>query len=228
MVTLDVSIEAEVKRLIVFVDDDPTEVETFLDLYSDERFEIVPVHAPSSPEALSLIKGSLGMRRPDLFVLDMFLPVSPNAPTAPSPSGIKTGVAELHELRQSITEIEEMIGDGKALLRSTQGLVARAEALVKTWSEELGQSPKGGIALLQELDSLYHNAPKVFYSRKATVEDVKLALAAGALDVIRKPDSSHAEVIARHAIDTFLAACDWRAPQYLSKWQSALKGRVQS
>lgn len=215
------------KQLLVFVDDDPTEVDVFLDLYEDDRIEIVPVHAPSSPEALPQIKDMLAGRQPDMFVLDMFLPTSQNAPTALPQAAIESGMVELRKLRQSIVEIETMTRNGKELLRHTQGLVARTEALVKAWCEKLGQSPQGGIALLQELDTLYPNAPKVFYSRKATVEDVKLALAAGALDVIRKPDPSSAGAMAGQIVEAFLAASDWQAPQYLSKWRSALDGRVQ-
>lgn|GEM_PF-1901564 len=215
------------KRLVVFVDDDPAEVETFLDLYVDDRIEIVPIHAPSVPEALPQIKDALLERQPDLFVLDMFLPTSQNAPTALPRAAIESGMVELRKLRQSIVEIETMTHNGKELLRHTQGLVARAEALVKAWCEKLGQSPQGGVALLQELDALYPNAPKVFYSRKATVEDVKLALAAGALDLIRKPDPPSAKAMAGQIVEAFLAASDWQAPQYLSKWRSALDGRVQ-
>jgi CheY-like chemotaxis protein len=215
------------KQLLVFVDDDPSELETFIKLYEDERIEIVPVHAPSSPDALPQIKDMLNARQPDLFVLDMFLPTSQTALTRLSKAALKSGMVKLDGLRQSIVEIETVTHDGKELLRRTQGLVARAEALVKVWCEELGQSPRGGIALLQELDTLYPDTPKLFYSRKATVEDVKLALAAGALDVIRKPDPSSAVAATDQIVEAFLAASVWQAPGYLSKWHSALGDNVQ-
>jgi len=51
----------------------------------------------------------------------------------------------------------------------------------------LGQSPAGGIALMRLLRKQYPTVPAVFYSRKATVVDVKAALDAGALDVLIKP-----------------------------------------
>lgn len=212
------------KYVVVFVDDDRAEIETFLDLYTDSRIEVVPIHAPSSPSALSRIKDALDGRRPDLYVLDMFLPMSPDAPSVLTPKAIESGLAVLKKLRQSIDDIEGTPHDAKRLLRQTQGLVTRTEALVKTWCEELGQSPRGGISLLRELDSFYPQTPKLFYSRKATVEDVKQALAAGALDVIRKPDATNAD--ARTITEAFLAACDWQAPRYLSDWQSVLSGRI--
>ncbi len=214
------------KRVVVFVDDDPTEIETFLDLYTDSRIEVVPIDAPSSLDALSRINDTLDGRRPDLVVLDMFLPTSSDAPSVLSSTAIDSGLTVLQELRQSIDDIEEVTYDNKRLLRQTQGLVTKTEALVKTWCEELGQSPQGGISLLRELDSLYPQTPKMFYSRKATIEDVKQALAAGALDVIRKPDSTRADAEARTITEAFLAACDWQAPRYLSDWQSALSSRV--
>jgi DNA-binding response OmpR family regulator len=62
--------------------------------------------------------------------------------------------------------------------------------MLRHWCDVLGQSPSGGIALMRVLREQYPTVPAVFYSRKATVVDVKAALDAGALDVLIKPHHS--------------------------------------
>ena len=81
----------------------------------------------------------------------------------------------------------------------------------------LGQSPAGGIALMRLLRKQYPTVPAVFYSRKATVVDVKAALDAGALDVLIKPHRSLEDAEAPRFREVLTAYCEghgpgWRRP----------------
>jgi FixJ family two-component response regulator len=64
--------------------------------------------------------------------------------------------------------------------------------------------------LLQEK---YPTVPVVFYSRKATVPDVKAALAAGALDVLIKPHRSLG-VEAVRTREILAGYCEGRGPDW--------------
>jgi len=66
-------------RHLVFVDDDPTEIETFERLYERDPFTVTCVHADEARHALSVVKEKLQGGRPSLFVLDMYFPHG-NAP----------------------------------------------------------------------------------------------------------------------------------------------------
>lgn len=83
----------------------------------------------------------------------------------------------------------------------------------------LRQSPDGGIALLKDLEAVYPKIPKVFYSRKATLRDAKEALAAGALDIISKPEPNAHEDAAFIA-EQFKEAADLRPPRWGREWLS--------
>src|SRR5215468_3938260 len=76
----------------------------------------------------------------------------------------------------------------------------------------LGQSPAGGIALMRLLRKQYPTVPAVFYSRKATVVDVKAALDAGALDVLIKPHRSLEDAEAPRFREVLTAYCEGHGP----------------
>ena len=86
--------------------------------------------------------------------------------------------------------------------------------MLRHWCDVLGQSPSGGIALMSLLREKFREVPIVFYSRKATVEDVKLALTAGALDVLIKPHRSLEASEAVYLRDSLARYCEGTAPYW--------------
>ncbi len=62
------------------------------------------------------------------------------------------------------------------------------------------------------LHEKYPTVPAVFYSRKVTVADVKVALEAGALDVLIKPHRSLEDAEAVRIREILAAYCKGRGP----------------
>ena len=207
---------------IVFVDDDEAELTTFRRLYEGDRFQVTTVCAQFPRSALPAIEQALGQDIPDLFALDLFFPVTSDQPAGFTHETSPEARAHLGRVMTATQELEGMFFDeemlerrGKELLRAGSDLVFWAQKMLRHWCDVLGQSPSGGIALMRLLRAKFRDVPTVFYSRKATVSDVKLALAAGALDVLIKPhrsiENSEAvhlrEILARYAAG---AAPEWR------------------
>ena len=208
---------------LVFVDDDPHEIQTFRRLF-EPQFRVTTVEARTPDDGLDRAANTVGEAAVDLFVLDMYYPGRADAP-----SGFADASAEqATEHRQTLDTLAEAAAslrarfdtdpaDGKALLRQAHALVHRSRVVLDTWCDVLDQSAGGGIRLLQLLDSRWPGVPKVFYSRKATLEDAKRCLAAGALDVLLKPDPSLEQEQARALAETFTEYCQGRSPAYLSR-----------
>lgn len=194
------------KLKIVFVDDDNSEIETFIRLYG-KRFEVIPIEATDVNDGVTKVCHALSNSHPDLFVLDLYFPGSdsPMGFDHLSPRELKkltSGIDETHQILDSLRNIvQESPDDGKILLKKAHSVVQRSRVMLKEWCYELGQGPEEGFKLLTALQKRYPKVPAVFYSRKATLEDAKEALTAGAMDVISKPDpfleSSQATKIAR-------------------------------
>jgi DNA-binding NarL/FixJ family response regulator len=106
----------------------------------------------------------------------------------------------------------------KELLRAGSELVYWSQRMLRHWCDVLGQSPIGGIALMRLLREKYPDVPAVFYSRKATVPDVKAALEAGALDVLIKPHRSLEDAEAVQIREALVGYCEGRGPG----WRRAL------
>jgi len=110
---------------------------------------------------------------------------------------------------------EERLGrSGKDLLRAGSDLVYWSQAMLHNWCDVLGQSPSGGIALMELVKKKYPNVPVVFYSRKATMRDMKVALSAGAHDVLLKPHRSLEAAEAVAIRDTLADYCQGRSPRW--------------
>jgi DNA-binding response OmpR family regulator len=60
----------------------------------------------------------------------------------------------------------------------------------------------------------FREVPTVFYSRKATIGDVKLALEAGALDVLIKPHRSLENLEAVHLRDILARYSEGSGPEW--------------
>ncbi|MDA1349613.1 MAG: hypothetical protein O3A47_12235 [Chloroflexi bacterium] len=192
---------------LAFVDDDPAEINDFEALYASPGFEIVGVHAPSVLEAPGAIQRALGGRTPDLFVLDMFLPASPDSPISLTRQSALIAQDAIDQAVLETSALTDHLEDGKALLRNTQAVISLLESTLRKWCSELGQSPANGVQLLTILNESFPSVPKLFYSRKATVEDVKLGIGAGAHDVIRKPPPRQAAALAPAILREFETAC---------------------
>lgn len=221
------------KRRIVFVDDDPTEVATFMRLYHGSQFEVIPVTAGNPHDGLKSVVEALGESRPSLFVLDLYFPRSRDVPTGfggLSEEDLQSITSGVGETRQAVDSLDALIkqapDDGQRLLKEAHAVVHRSRELLDRWCHELGQSPQGGLDLLKALQGKYPNVPAVFYSRKATLRDAKQAFAAGALDVVSKPDASLESSQAAKLAHDFQAYAEFKPPSYLAKWVKSVGIKV--
>jgi len=206
---------------IIFVDDDETELATSRRLYEGDRFQVTTVCAQFPRSAIPAIEQALGRDVPDLFVLDLFFPVTSDQPMGFTSDTSPEARAHLSRVMTATQELEAVFIDdellkrsGKELLRAGSDLVFWSQKMLRHWCDVLGQSPSGGIALMRLLREKFHEVPTIFYSRKATAEDVKLALAAGALDVLIKPHRSLENSEAVHLRDILARYCEGFAPEW--------------
>ena len=211
----------KIRPHVVFVDDDETELATFRRLYEGDRFQVTTVCAQFPRSALPAIEQALGHEVPDLFLLDLFFPVTTDQPTGftsdTSPEArahLARVMTAMHELEAVFIDDELLKRSGKELLRAGSDLVFWSQKMLRHWCDVLGQSPTGGIALMKLLHAKFREVPIVFYSRKATVADVKLALAAGALDVLIKPHRSLEDAEAVRLRDILARYCQGAAPEW--------------
>ena len=178
----------------MFIEDDESEMATFRRLYEGDQFELTGLCIQFPRSVVPALAEALGDRAPDLFVLDLFFPAVSNPPGGFTVDTVGDARAHLTRVLRAAEELEGMFIDesaleknDKELLRAGSELVYWSQRMLRHWCDVLGQSPSGGIALMRLLRKQYPTVPAVFYSRKATVVDVKAALDAGALDVLIKP-----------------------------------------
>src|SRR5262249_32482916 len=157
----------------------------------------------------------------DLFVLDLFFPAVSNPPGGFTTDTVCDARAHLARVLRTATELEGMFFDksalaksDKELLRAGSELVYWSQQMLRHWCDVLDQSPGGGIALMRLLRDQYPTVPAVFYSRKATVADVKAAIAAGALDVLIKPHPSLEDAEAVRIREVLAQYCEGRGPDW--------------
>jgi DNA-binding NarL/FixJ family response regulator len=166
-------------RRLVFIDDDPKELDAFRHIVEGE-YDYTTVHWPSESAKLTIDPA------PDIFVSDLYLPSS---------AGDKTPTtAERDEAARKAKKVADSFAglygnaalDDKARLQDTMKAITAAYDVLRLQWIALGQSPHHGIAVLAKMKSYYPDVPFVFYSRKITPEDVIQVLQAGAVDAIRK------------------------------------------
>jgi CheY-like chemotaxis protein len=212
---------------LLYVEDDEAEIATFRRLYEGDLFEVTPVCIQFPRSALPQIDAALATRVPDLFVLDLFFPVTSTPPGGFTGDTVDEARAQLRRVLQVAGELEGAFFDEpglarseKELLRAGSDLVYWSQRMLRHWCDVLGQSPDGGIALMRLIHEKYPSVPVVFYSRKAMVADLKAALQAGALDVIQKPHRSLEDAEAVRIREVLAACCarqppGWRRPPAL-------------
>lgn len=108
-----------------------------------------------------------GHSSPDLYVLDLYYPQGG---------------------RSRPDQLQRLANARKNLLDS--------QATFASLLAEIGQGTEGGFRLADRLSRFGLRKPFVFFSRKATAEDVVQALDKGALRVIKKPDPTADEMAA--------------------------------
>jgi DNA-binding NarL/FixJ family response regulator len=94
---------------------------------------------------------------------------------------------------------------GKKLLQRTMACLTNGRGLLDRQWTALRQSPKNGIALMNDLRQLHPNVPVVFYSRKISPADVVDVLRAGAFDAIQKGSLTDKKLCARLQSDIALS-----------------------
>jgi len=154
---------------ICFVDDDEEfEIRLFCDVFG-EAFDII---AASDYAELKSQIGSRENWKPDLFVLDLYFPSGPANREA------------VEALRAEPLFVENDNAEIRTAYRNYLRAKARLAGVLDAWK----QNANGGLLLAEKVVADYPDVPIVFYSRKATLEDVVRCMAAkNVWSVERKP-----------------------------------------
>ena len=154
---------------ICFVDDDEEfEIPLFCDVFG-EAFDII---AASDYAELKSQIDSRENWKPDLFVLDLYFPSGPANREA------------VEALRTEPLFVENDNAEIRTAYRNYLRAKARLAGVLDAWK----QNANGGLLLAEKVVADYPDVPIVFYSRKATLEDVVRCMAAkNVWSVERKP-----------------------------------------
>ena len=154
---------------ICFVDDDEEfEIPLFCDVFG-EAFDII---AASDYAELKSQIDSRENWKPDLFVLDLYFPSGPANREA------------VEALRAEPLFVENDNAEIRTAYRNYLRAKARLAGILDAWK----QNANGGLLLAEKVVADYPDVPIVFYSRKATLEDVVRCMAArNVWSVERKP-----------------------------------------
>lgn len=210
------------QKHIVFIDDSAEELETFVKLYSGDRFKVTAIQVQKPSESLKQVTERLAGEKPDLFVLDLFYPQADIAPTGLSAEAAQKANHQVESILHSVSALGDYFGDGNKLLKEAHGVVAESQRLLSDFCQELRQSPRGGIKLLEELKRGYPTVPKVFYSRKATIADVKEAMMESGLDVLSKPHPSVENREASKLMEDFARCCAGQPSSWITRWMEKI------
>ncbi len=144
---------------ICFIDDDGEfEIPLFCDVFG-EAFEII---AASNYVELKSQIDSREDWKPVLFVLDLYFPSGPANREA------------IEALRAEPLFVENDNAEIRTAYRNYLRAKARLAGVLDAWK----QNANGGLILAEKVVADYPDVPIVFYSRKATLEDVVRCMAA--------------------------------------------------
>jgi CheY-like chemotaxis protein len=154
---------------ICFVDDDEKfEIPLFCDVFG-EAFDIIAANDYAE------LKSQIDSRenwKPDLFVLDLYFPSGPANREA------------VEALRAEPLFVENDNAEIRTAYRNYLRAKTRLAGVLDAWK----QNANGGLMLAEKVVADYPDVPIVFYSRKATLEDVVRCMAAkNVWSVERKP-----------------------------------------
>ncbi|MGB2824486.1 MAG: hypothetical protein WBF17_26155 [Phycisphaerae bacterium] len=157
------------RHRVCFIDDDAEfEIPLFREVFGEELDVLA---AASYAELRSQIE-SREAWHPDLFVLDLYFP-----------SG-EPDAAAIDALKADPPVVE----DDRAEIRAAYGNFLRAQRRLRRVLDAWRQGPAGGLELAGQVAADFPDVPIVFYSRKATFEDVVRCLAARNVRAVeRKP-----------------------------------------
>lgn len=144
---------------ICFVDDDEEfEIPLFCDVFG-EAFDLI---AASNYAELKSLIDSREDWKPDLFVLDLYFPSGPANREA------------IEALRAEPLSVENDNAEIRTAYRNYLRAKTRLAGVLDAWK----QNANGGLILAEKVVADYPDVPIVFYSRKATLEDVVRCMAA--------------------------------------------------
>jgi len=144
---------------ICFVDDDKEfEIPLFCDVFG-EAFDII---AASDYVELKSLIDSRENWKPVLFVLDLYFPFGPANREA------------IEALRAEPLFVENDNAEIRTAYRNYLRAKTRLAGVLDAWK----QNANGGLILAEKVVADYPDVPIVFYSRKATLEDVVRCMAA--------------------------------------------------
>jgi len=154
---------------ICFIDDDEKfEIPLFCDVFG-EAFDII---AASNYAELKSLIDSREDWKPVLFVLDLYFPSGPANREA------------IEALRAEPLSVENDNAEIRTAYRNYLRAKTRLAGVLDAWK----QNANGGLILAEKVVVDYPDVPIVFYSRKATLEDVVRCMAArNVWSVERKP-----------------------------------------
>ncbi len=154
---------------ICFIDDDEKfEISLFCDVFG-EAFDII---AASNYAELKSLIDSRENWKPDLFVLDLYFPYGPANREA------------IEALRAEPLFVENDNAEIRTAYRNYLRAKTRLAGVLDAWK----QNANGGLILAEKVVVDYPDVPIVFYSRKATLEDVVRCMTArNVWSVERKP-----------------------------------------
>lgn len=210
------------RKHIVFIDDSADELRTFERLYSGDRFRVTAIQVQTPSDCLKLVVDGLGKEVPDLFVLDLFFPQADSIPTGLSEDAAEDAHRQMRSIADSVLGLDRYFRDGNRLLKEAHGVVVESQRLLSAFCRELRQSPSGGLALLKELNVGYPSVPKVFYSRKATIGDIRRAMTESGLDVLSKPHPSVENREASGLMEDFARYCAGQPSSWITRWMEKL------
>jgi len=143
---------------ICFVDDDEEfEIPLFCDVFGED-FDIV------ATTNYAELKSQINSRKdwtPDLFVLDLYFPSGPANREA------------VEALRAEPLFVENDNAEIRTAYRNYLRAKTRLAGVLDAWK----QNANGGLILAEKVVADYPDVPIVFYSRKATLEDVVRCMA---------------------------------------------------
>jgi CheY-like chemotaxis protein len=154
---------------VCFIDDDQEfEIPLFREVFGD-TFDIIT--ATNYVDLKSRVE-SLENWNPDLFILDLYFPAGPIDGNA------------IKHLKAKPLQIE----NDNAQIRPAYRNFVKAQDRLKNVLRAHKQDPSGGLELARKIAVGYPEVPIVFYSRKATIEDVIRCMAVeNVWSVERKP-----------------------------------------
>ena len=157
---------------ICFIDDDGEfEIPLFTEVLGD-TYDIIAETDYKAAQAKFAVRGQW---RPDLFVLDMYFPMG-----SPDDSALNA----LRTARPAYVDDDVQI---RAAYTNFLTAESRLHHVLDAWR----QTPRGGLELASRITHDYPDVPIVFYSRKATFEDIVRCLAADNVwGVAKKPSGA--------------------------------------